>query len=111
MMLSCVILVTRYWRAQGERESCLGTLDQHVVRMREMKEEAGEERADLQSQIREQETELENFKREKVIILYPLDNTIYGYIGPRGRDGEAGAGGRGGGGREGEDQERRPPGG
>ena len=53
----------------------------------------------------------ENFKREKVIILYPLDNTIYGYTGPRGRDGEAGAGGRGGGGREGEDQELRSPGG
>ena len=66
LTLSCVILVTRYWRAQGERESCLGTLDQHMVRLREMKEEAGEERADLQSQIREQETELENTKREKI---------------------------------------------
>ena len=38
LALSCVILVTRHWRAQGERDSCLVTLDRHLVRMREMKE-------------------------------------------------------------------------
>ena len=66
LALSCVILVTRHWRAQGERDSCLVTLDRHLVRMREMKEEAAGEKLNFQSQVREQETELETVKREKI---------------------------------------------
>ena len=66
LVASCVILVTRYMRARGERESCLVTLDRHTLRMREIKEEAAAERGNLQTQVREQESELETVKREKI---------------------------------------------
>ena len=66
LALSCVILVTRYLRAREERESCLLTLDNSLVRMREMKEESAIERINFQSQVKEQESELETVKREKI---------------------------------------------
>ena len=65
LALSCVILVTRYLRAREERESCLLTLDKSLVRMREIKEELAIERINFQSQVKEQESELETVKREK----------------------------------------------
>ena len=66
LVLSCVILVTRYLRAREERESCLVTLDRKLGHMREMKEEADSERVNFQSQVRQQESELETVKREKI---------------------------------------------
>ena len=66
LTLSFMVILNKYWRAKDEKDSCYVNLDKHVKYIKEIQTEAEEDKNTFERNMRQQEQELDELRKEKI---------------------------------------------
>ena len=66
LSLSFLLIVRKYWKAKEEKDTCYLNLDKHVKYIKEFQAEAQENKLVFERNIKNQESEIEETKKDKI---------------------------------------------